>query len=420
MRYHLQMGRAMVISIAVAMGLIISPESLIVLGSGVGGGGVYFILAISIASICYVPNIITQSIAAGAGGETKFLKATIKPLLAGTSLIASRVGFTLCALPVVMSTAGFVFNETFLYRFPNFLFAHLLLITLALIIVINRRISEVLQVVFITLAISGLLVLSIIGFVRPPEVLLVLSPGGFPSSVSVMFTAIFLFVGFDLMYLSGRKAPEEATAAITAVMFAVIIFTLWALTSFFHVPLEKLSSTTVPYSRVARAVLGEPGRLVMGVVMISGAAAMANALLMGVGRMMTEMASEGMLPGGFLIGRKRDAAPVVFLAGMGVAFMLLGFAGGERLFLYMRAALLLWVLHYALLHTSVVIALRENRKGSILALSAFGLVFFTISFILLVIMHEDRGELVRSIFYLITGGFAVSAVNILTGRNRKY
>ncbi len=153
----------MVISIAVAMGLIISPESLIVLGNGIGNAGVYFIFSIAIAVIFYMPNVIGQSVATLAGGEVRLMKATLGPIASGASSLCSRVAFTICALPVLLSTAGFVLNETFLYWFPPFLFAHLLLIVLAALNIAHRKAAEVVQAVLVSLVLSGLLVLSVTG-----------------------------------------------------------------------------------------------------------------------------------------------------------------------------------------------------------------------------------------------------------------
>jgi hypothetical protein len=99
--------------------------------------------------------------------------------------------------------------------------------------------------------------------------------------------------------------------------------------------------------------------------------------------------------------------------------MLLGYAGEDRMFIFLRAALLLWMLHYALMHASIIMVLKKSRAGGIYALSVFGFLFFTISFILLVIMHEEREALIRYIFYLLAGGFAISTANHLSQRYKK-
>ncbi len=411
------MGRAMVFSIAVAMGMVLSPESLIVVGNGVGRGGVYFILAVSLATILYVPNVLVQSIATVTGGETRFLKATLGPVTAGASSLCSRVAFTMFALPVLLSTAGFVFNETFLYWFPNFLFAHLLLLFIAVVNLLKREAAEVLQVCFVVLVLGGLLFLSVMGIARPPEDYLVLAPAGLVGNLKAMSMAIVIFVGFDLMYLSGRKGADDARPAMTALMLAALVFTLWGLASLFNVPLLTLSDSTVPYSRAARSIFGQSGRLVVGVVLIAGVAAAVNALLMGVGRMMTSMATEGILPRVFLKGRDRDAAPIIFLAGSGAAFMLLGFAGDERLLVYMKGALLFWLLHYAVLHVAVMFALREKRGGGIFMMSLMGAVVFIVAFVGAVCVFEQKGELIRSMLYIMAVGTGVAAFQAYVNRN---
>ncbi|KKL18582.1 hypothetical protein LCGC14_2474090, partial [marine sediment metagenome] len=382
----------MVISIAVAMGLIISPESLIILGNGIGNAGVYFILSIAIAVIFYMPNVIGQSVATLAGGEIRLMKATLGPIASGASSLCSRVAFTICALPVLLSTAGFVLNETFVSWFPPFLFAHLLLIVLAALNIAHRKAAEVVQAVLVSLVLSGLLVLSVTGITSSSITgsggeTLALTPG-IASNFGAMATAVLLFVGFDLMFLSARRKPDDARHAINAMMLAAIVFTLWALASFFNVPLDKLQASTIPYSRAARAIMGAEGRIVIGVVIIAGAASAVNVLLMGVGRMMTELASEGLLPRAFQLGEGRDAASIVFLAGLPAAFMLLGYAGEPRLLVYVKGALLLWLLHYALMHLSVILALKEKRGGLIYMMSLMGVLVFSASLVVLVYVSE--------------------------------
>ena len=412
------MGRGMVISIAVAMGLIISPESLIILGNGIGNAGVYFILSIAIAVIFYMPNVIGQSVATLAGGEIRLMKATLGPIASGASSLCSRVAFTICALPVLLSTAGFVLNETFVSWFPPFLFAHLLLIVLAALNIAHRKAAEVVQAVLVSLVLGGLLVLSVTGVTRPSGETLVLTPVGISSSLGTMATAVLLFVGFDLMFLSARRGPDDARHAINAMMLAAIVFTLWALASFFNVPLDELQASTIPYSRAARAIMGDEGRIVIGVVIIAGAASAVNVLLRGVGRMMTELATEGLLPRAFQLGEGRDAGSIVFLAGLPAAFMLLGYAGEPRLLVYVKGALLLWLLHYALMHLSVILALKEKKGGLIYMMSLTGVLVFSASLVVLVYVSEGRAELLASMLYLMAAATVIVATFTLYNRKK--
>ncbi len=220
------------------------------------------------------------------------------------------------------------------------------------------------------------------------------------------------------MFLSARRRPEDARHAMSAMMLAAIVFTLWALASFFNVPLDMLSSSTIPYSKAARAIMGPEGRIVIGVVVIAGAASAVNVLLMGVGRMMTELASEELLPRAFLLGEGRDAASIVFLAGMGSAFMLLGYAGETRLLVYVKGALFLWLLHYALMHLSVILALKEKKGGVIFMMSLTGLLVFSASLVALVFVSEGRAELLASMLYLMAAATAIVSAFVLYNRKK--
>ncbi|NIN66172.1 MAG: hypothetical protein GTO63_16055, partial [Anaerolineae bacterium] len=67
--------------------------------------------------------------------------------------LCARVAFTICAATGILVVAGYVFNEVFVYWFPNLGFSFLLLGFLLVLNLLGRTISLVAQVIFIAVAV---------------------------------------------------------------------------------------------------------------------------------------------------------------------------------------------------------------------------------------------------------------------------
>jgi len=92
----------------------------------------------------------------------------------------------------------------------------------------------------------------------------------------------------------------------------------------------------------------------MGVVVITGVCSAVNALLYAVSRMIAAMADQGLLPR--LLARGGPQAPIAagILAGAVALMLAAGMAGHPELYVYTRAGLLFWLLHYAAVHLAAI------------------------------------------------------------------
>jgi L-asparagine transporter-like permease len=133
---------------------------------------------------------------------------------------------------------------------------------------------------------------------------------------------------------------------------SVFVFSCWAWVSAKYVPLDKLASTTIPYVSTARAILGEPGRIWMGIIILAGSFSAVNALLFAVPRMMGFMAAEGFLPPFLAIGKNHATVGTLVLAAAVAAMMGSGMAGEPILAVYVRAGVVFWLLHYGVVLAS--------------------------------------------------------------------
>ena len=68
--------------------------------------------------------------------------------------------------------------------------------------------------------------------------------------------------------------------------FRLAEFDAWNAAALIHVEASRLAGTSIPYILTARSILGQTGRIVMGIVVIAGACAAVNLLFQAVARMM--------------------------------------------------------------------------------------------------------------------------------------
>lgn len=351
--------------ISFSLGLILSPENLITLGTAVGTAGPFFLLFITSAAVIFLFTAVSygkaHSLHTGPASEVRLIKEGLGTLPAMVLPLCSRLVVVIFLGTSVLGIAGYVFNEIFVRWFPNLGFSFCLLGLLLIINLWNQRVSEILQIIVISVAVLGLLILSLVGFAgfsngTHTGVTTNLPPF---SSVRVAFLGLLLFIGIDLSGLAKQGNnihPVHRSLSMTiAVVVAGLIFILWGFVSLHYVSPERLSDTTVPHLITARIVWGTTGRFVMGLVVLAGAFSAVNALLLGVSQLINGMAQEGLLPS-FLAGKNNRAAlPLTLLAVLIGAMLASGMAGDSLLDVYVRTGLLLWLLNYAAIHLAVLI-----------------------------------------------------------------
>ncbi len=220
------------------------------------------------------------------------------------------------------------------------------------------------QIMLVTVAICGLTFLSAVGFIGLESTSPVVKVVDYPSFdlARLALLGLVLFIGFDLAGLvsnNENKYPFRLVKSMTAgVVLAGIVFILWGLVSLQYVSLERLADTTIPHSITARVILGSSGRIVMGVVVLAGAGAAVNILLLAVSRMIAAMAAQGLLPSFLGLAQNRAPIPLIILAVGIAAMMASGMAGVPDLEIYTRAGVLFWLLNYSAVHLSVLIMRR--------------------------------------------------------------
>ncbi len=338
------------------MGLLVSPDLLRMWGNLAGHLGAGFWLAVIGAVIVHASSAGSYrqltSAFEGKGGYLSGLQQRFG--IAGVALaLASRLSLAAGLSTGVLVTAGFVFNETFVYWFPNFAFAFICLGAAALVHLGGYRLAQNVQTAMVALAMLGLLVLTVTGIwdAGPPQ-----SPDPLPPRDFGLITvlgSLLLFVGFDFGAVDKSQAADRnnGPATMTAALVAsAIVLGLWSAVSLAHVQAERLADSFIPYSLAARQIGGQLGRYLIGMVVIAGSLSAVIALFNATARMMADMARLAMLPRFCQGSNRRNLMAVILLTVVVAVMMAAGAAGGPALEVYIRAGFVMWLLHLTAIH----------------------------------------------------------------------
>lgn len=408
--------------IALAMGLMLSPETLTILGNSVGEAGTAcYIIVLSAASI-HLLTVLSYgqlfSILPGPDLEIRVFKEALGSILAMVLPVCSKVLFAVCAATGILATAGYIFNEVFVIWFPNLGFSFCLLGFLLVVNLLGKRIAMSAQVIFVAVILLGLLLLSLAGLLElgnSPSPIATDSNYSF-KIISVMPLGLLLFIGFDLVAISNRTNGEFKVKVLwpmaSGIVLAGLTFCIWGFVSMQYVALSRLADTTIPYTITARTILGQTGRIVMGVVILAGACSAVNALFISVSRMMADMATEGLMPSFMALTQDRALVPLFILV-LGTAAMLaFGMAGEPKLDVFTRAGLWFWLLNYTAIHFVMLILAR--RSASMTKMPGYPgvqiscLILLCFSLLGILWFYDDAALLLKIVLAIFTTAFLAS------------
>jgi len=345
------MKNVQLLPLTLAAGWMLAPESLVLLGNGVGQNGIFFLPVVTMTALLIaacVNLLCDNALPFGPGRNVTILDIGLNPIVATTISISGRLPIVLLAATALLVTAGYTFNEVFLYWFPNFGFSFLLLGIILLLNLVNERFGLYSQTFFVLMAFLGLLLLGLTG----------LFSAGNPSpdftNEPIHFSGItaagslLLFLGYEAASGEEKPATGKKIILFSALSLIMVLFVLWAVVSMRFVPLHRLADSTIPYATTAGKILGEPGRMLMGAVIISGTCAAINGFFLITRRTFTGLVRERLTPNFPGLTWKGRLLPLLLAVVIGI-MMMTGLAGDEILETYLRGALLLWLLHNSVL-----------------------------------------------------------------------
>ncbi len=349
-----------------AMGVMLSPPSLEILGSIVGETG--FLFPVILCGGALVHRTLS-SFLKGRGDtsrptlETQSLLARLGPHLTATLLLGSRPAFALFGSALILAVAGHAFNEVFPSRLPGPVVPLVLLGLIALCNIVSPMLSRRIQVCSGATVIACLTALSVAALLHPsPPFAGDILPFEPWDRLRHVFLGAVLFVGYDLFFF-GPAQPYSAypyRLLHRSVTTAAVLFLLWGFAAFLQVTPVRSASGAVPYFTAARIVWGETGRILLGTAILAGSVAAVNLLISSASSMLVHLSRAGMLPSWFDPAHRRPTRVLLLLVSATGALLASGVAEQPVTEAFARCALYFWLLLYGA--SRVVHWNRERNK----------------------------------------------------------
>lgn len=398
---------------SVALSWMVSPDALVMLSNGFGQGRLLFIIPLTIVVLLSLLAVNLLHHPAVSVVETGVNTLSSGAHLAILSLsLASYVSLALLLPTGMLVSAGFAFNETFVFWFPNFAFSFLLLGFILLVHLTGERFALGLQPIFIGITMVCILVLCLAGLATPRETVLVSQESHVSITLGLLLSPFLLVLGYERQETAttGDKRPAFRMALVLYFIVAV----LWGFVSVFHVGPERLVHSTVPHITASRAILGQPGRIIMGLAIISGTIGVVNGLFLICTRVVSQLFGPLLPQAGIRKGWHGRILTLV-LAGLIAVFMATGFAGSERLETFIHGALLLWIATVAM---RCLTADKKIRRIIATFPRYYGLLsaVFCVAALSLATIHPDGDRLFTFCFLALGAGLAVSYMLMWLGR----
>lgn len=403
--------QSFLIPFSFAVSILISPDLIAMIGHFVGNTGYWGLIAIGVSGFIYyllsrqhvtllqmVPEVrsefgLFQSLA---GSIFSFFPLIVKV----TALLFLATGF--------LVSAGFVFNETFVYWFPNFGFAFLLLLALVLLQMAPGKIILNCQLLFTGVAVSGLVVLILAGFFSTAE------PTAASHSISksgsfqwpMLFTPLVFFIGMDMGFFSpaDKANSKRGFPGLTILIMALLILS-WSVIALDMVSLKRLSQTSISHIIVARSIWGDTGRWIMGIIVISGTLAALHALFTIIRNQVTESLST-------LVKVQNPLFPKLVIIGLGLVIGLLiarGLAGYDILEVLIKGALVLWLFYYGCLSLLYQFTVYKSKGSGLSMIGTSSMVFTLMVSVIIFILTSTESILMLQLISIAL------VISLLTG-----
>ena len=396
------------LTLALGCGWLFSPEALIIAGNSTGSLGwlVMPLLLLTCLLFFFTGKTVGSALTPDSeDSETTLLRNSFGKFVAGSLTIASCLPLLIIAATALLVTSGYTFNEVFLYWFPNFGFAFLLLGLLTLLQFLPVQQIHRIQLFFVSLAGVGILILGIAGTLSPDKSMAVIfrmpeqfSAAGLSSALLLLF-----FAGSNLL----RKEQKGFPWLLAIVL---LVFLPWMFASLAHVDPERLATSTIPFMTASRKIMGDTGRQIMGVVVIAGSCAAFTGFTLLCRKKLEELNQEQMAPPFMAAGGQRWLFPPLVAVAVG-ACMATGLAGDELLEILLRSALLLWLLCYCFVSVAAVLG-KKSAGATNSPASAIAVILLIAGFLTILFSSPHATELLKITTLLLLASSSLAALLI--------
>lgn len=375
-------------ALATAVGLIIAGSVLLTAQTGFGAGGTVFAWAILIAYFLMLAQSASFAEAAGilptAGSVYDYVAAGMGRFWAITASLAAYLGVHIFAGVAETATAGVfaAINFEFLGGFQesgSWWIGVALTVVLAIVNLLGIRPYGSTEIGMTAIMWGTLIVFGVVGIVAEKQSGIA---GLFGESfVGTDLTAVLTLVGLALFLFVGveyvtplaselrdapRTIPRAMYLGVTAVAAAMFLYGVAVARQVENVEIADgifILDTPLAIPAFAEAVMGDFGRIWLGIAVLLASAATLNTLLAGIPRILYGMAKDGTLPRGFAYLHPRYREPwvgIALVAVIGIAGAIILDGDVPSIINLILAAVMAWIFSYILVNISVVL-LRRRR-----------------------------------------------------------
>lgn len=354
--------KQIVIPSVFAASIMLSPDTLVLQGNIIGKAGLAGFAFIVLSALFYSNLVSTLSEYIFPASHTHSRSDGWVTML----LYYSKMAVTVFFSTGLLVSAGFIFNEVFVYWFPNFGLAFLALGVLVAIQFLGTKNILRFQIIFSVAALIGFAVLILAGIFQwgyiKTDVTEQLPENVGNLSISTLLPAVLLFLGIDIGILAGRHAGIDQRTVNTSIVVTVLVmaflFVIWGILLIGTVTPVKLAQTSIPHILGAKAILGTEGRFMMGIVVIAGASAAVNGLFFAVQSHTAELIRAQKLPA-WIKGTRR----IVFALGLLTAGLMAGgLAGYRELETLIKASMVVWMISCSIPFMKKIVKARAGLK----------------------------------------------------------
>lgn len=392
------------LSAGLVLAWLVTPDTLRVVDMTSGMSGIYAlvsilfgaVLAISSSALIHSPLLAEK----GYDGDLKVLREKYGDIIAFSMLLCGRIPLLLFGSTGLLVIAGFAFNEIFLYWFPNFLFAFVLLGVVVAANLISTKYGLLIQPLFVAMALAGLTTLVVIGFWAEP-VISADFKGQQQGFIPTLFAlGAICFLGFDFY-----RGEQGYKGVLLAILLGLLVLLFWSITALKFASPTRLVESTIGHMIIARVIADDLGRMVMGGVVISGVLAGVNGLFIVASRLYRDFGDLGMVP------KKLNANwPITLFFSVVIGLMMItGFAGEAILEEQIKGSVVLWLLYLGLRNFAAASLLRGAGKRWAVGGYCIGTLFILIGLIL-VSTSLQIPYVVGFIFVMLVGATGLSSV----------
>lgn len=385
----LEMSKYSGIALFLPLFWVMSPEALVLIGNNAGQSGELFLFAIGAGLIVSLATVsLHQHPSLPAKQTDLFFNTldTLGPLLTITFTLASCLSLVLLLPTGVLVSAGFTFNETFVYWFPNFGFSFLLLFLILLLHLAGQQYVLIAQRLFLLICLFSLLLIIFYGLTNTP------SDPPVSSAESLDVSTVFSSTGIALMLFLGHHSHvssiKRSTQYLSLIFSAILIFS-WAGVSLKYVDPVKLSESSIPYLLTSREVLDQTGRVIVGIAVISGACALVNNIILMASNTLINITEQWVALNTTKTQFLKKFYPVLFTTFIATS-LAGGLAGSQYIDTYIYSALLLWMLLIGLNNLAVTLQMQRIIKSRVFHYLLISLIYPAAALYLAIVHHQNQ------------------------------